>query len=593
MAQGELLQYRLLPESPLRNTRTVRVPDTSQDASPFFQASGQARGGGGGGAALGHRVGGGDVSRRCSLGTRGVTKHARPRFPRARERRERAGARQGAFRVLAPVAGPRAGARALPGFRAGVGPEGSELDQDPGLKRRALTPCEMDGTEGNAGQPGPAERSHRSSVSSVGARADVLVYLADDTVVPLAVENLPSLNAHELHRAVREVLQLPDIALDVFALWLVSPLLEVQLKPKHQPYKLGRQWPELLLRFTDAPDDDVAMDEPSLQFRRNVFFPKRRELQIHDEEVLRLLYEEAKGNVLAARYPCDVEDCEALGALVCRVQLGPYQPGQPTACAVREKLDSFLPAHLCKRGHGLFAALRGRGAKAGLGEQGLLNAYCKVKEAAGGDSGRGTSLSTHYRAYLLKSHELPFYGCAFFHGEVDKPAQGFLHRGGRKPVVVAISLEGVHVIDSREKHVLLGLRFQELSWDHTSPEEEESVLWLEFDGDNEGTPVNRLLKIYSKQAELMSGLIEYCIELNQTSELAAPQETVSGPPSAASSLPSSAQRPQLQRQGSVVCSRLQHLSTIDYVEEGAPAGNLLGPFLGWCVFGNRAEPASE
>lgn len=51
--------------------------------------------------------------------------------------------------------------------------------------------------------------------------------------------------------------------------------------------------------------------------------------------MLRLLYEEAKGNVLAARYPCDAEDCEALGALVCRLQLGPFQPGQPTACAVR------------------------------------------------------------------------------------------------------------------------------------------------------------------------------------------------------------------------------------------------------------------
>lgn len=139
----------------------------------------------------------------------------------------------------------------------------------------------MDGAEGGAGLPGPAERSHRSSVSSVGARAaDVLVYLADDTVVPLAVESLPSLSAHELHRAIREVLQLPDVALDAFALWLVSPLLEVQLKPKHQPYKLGRQWPELLLRFTVAPDDDVAMDEPSLQFRRNVFFPKQRELQV-------------------------------------------------------------------------------------------------------------------------------------------------------------------------------------------------------------------------------------------------------------------------------------------------------------------------
>ncbi|XP_037373475.1 FERM domain-containing protein 8 isoform X1 [Talpa occidentalis] len=425
----------------------------------------------------------------------------------------------------------------------------------------------MDGTEGNAPQPCAAERSHRSSVSSVGARgADVLVYLADDTVLPLAAEHLSSLSAHELHRAVREALQLPDIALDAFALWLVSPLLEVQLKPKHQPYKLGRQWPELLLRFTDAPDDDVATDEPSLQFRRNVFFPKRRELQIHDEAVLRLLYEEAKGNVLTARYPCDVEDCEALGALVCRVQLGPYQPGQPAACTLREKLDSFLPAHLCKRGHGLFAALRGRGAKPVVGEQGLLDAYRQVKEAL--DSEHEASLSTHHRAYLLKCHELPFYGSAFFHGEIDKPAQGFLHRGRRKPVSVAINLEGVHVIDSREKYVLLGLGFQELSWDHTSPEEEESVLWLEFDGDNEGTPVNKLLKIYSKQAELMSSLIEYCIELSQAMEPAAPQESMSGAPQAPGASIAPSQRPQLRRQGSVVCSRLQHLATIDYVEDG-------------------------
>lgn len=396
----------------------------------------------------------------------------------------------------------------------------------------------------------------------------MLVYLADDSVVPLAVENLPSLSAHELHRAIREVLQLPDSALEAFALWLVSPLLEVQLKPKHQPYKLGRQWPDLLLRFTDAPDDDVATDEPSLQFRRNVFFPKRRELQIHDEDVLRLLYEEAKGNVLAARYPCDLEDCEALGALVCRVQLGPYQPGQLTACTLREKLDSFLPAHLCKRGHRLFAALRGRAAKAGTDEQGLLNAYRKVKEVVSSDSEQEASLRTHYRAYLLKCHELPFYGCAFFHGEVDKPTQGFLHRGGRKPVTVAINLEGVHVIDHREKHVLLGLRFQELSWDHTSPEEEESVLWLEFDGHNEGTPVNRLLKVYSKQAELMSSLIEYCIELNQAAEPAAPQESLTGPAGGPGSSPPPTQRPQLRRQSSVVCSRIQHLSTIDYVEEG-------------------------
>uniref|UniRef100_A0A8C2MLM2 FERM domain-containing protein 8 n=1 Tax=Cricetulus griseus TaxID=10029 RepID=A0A8C2MLM2_CRIGR len=304
----------------------------------------------------------------------------------------------------------------------------------------------MDGAEGNAGQPGPAERSHRSSVSSVGARAaDVLVYLADDTVVPLAVENLSSISAQELHRAVHEVLQLPDVALEAFALWLVSPLLEVQLKPKHQPYKLGRQWPELLLRFTDASDDDVAMDEPSLQFRRNVFFPKRRELQIHDEAVLRLFYEEAKGNVLTARYPCDLEDCEVLGALVCRVQLGPYQPGQPAAsCLFSPPLPSPQP----------------------------------------------------------------------------------------------------------------------------SPETKALGLWVCVMSFNSCCSVTSLQPLSPPQAELMSGLIEYCIELSQASEPTLPQESASGPQEAPSSSPPPTQRPKLRRQGSVVCSRIQHLSTIDYVEDG-------------------------
>lgn len=53
------------------------------------------------------------------------------------------------------------------------------------------------------------------------------------------------------------------------------------------------------------------------------------------------------------------------------------------------------------------------------------------------------------------------------------------------------------------QHVLLGLRFSELSWDHSYPEEEgdSHILWLEFDGEEDGTPVNKLLKIYSKQVK--------------------------------------------------------------------------------------------
>ena len=41
--------------------------------------------------------------------------------------------------------------------------------------------------------------------------------------------------------------------------------------------------------------------------------------------------------------------------------------------------------------------------------------------------------------------------CAFFAGEIDKPVQGILQRSGRKAVNVGISLEGVYVIDLKEK----------------------------------------------------------------------------------------------------------------------------------------------
>lgn len=51
---------------------------------------------------------------------------------------------------------------------------------------------------------------------------------------------------------------------------------------------------------------------------------------------------------------------------------------------------------------------------------------------------------------FLSSSSL-FPRCAFFVGEIDKPAQGLLQRGGRKAVSVGISLEGVYVIDTKEK----------------------------------------------------------------------------------------------------------------------------------------------
>lgn len=433
--------------------------------------------------------------------------------------------------------------------------------------------------------PESSEHSHsqRGSVASSVTRAqDVLVYLVTDSAVHLCVEGVGGVTVQEMGRSVREALSVPDMAHDAFAFWLCSPLLELQLKPKHQPYKLCRQWQDLLYRFTEASEDDIAQDEPCLQYRRNVFYPKLKELQIKDEGVLRLLYDEARMNILDGRYPCDPEHWLALGALSCAIELGAGLDEQKLLAAVREKkLSWFLPGHLVVGG-GFLSTLRGKGARQAELEQSLVREYQRLSQDTSSSSG-GSQEATHYlRQYLSTCHTLPYYGCAFFSAEIDKPAQGLLHRSGRKAVTVGISLEGVYVMDVKEKHVLLGLRFNELSWDHSYPDGEgdSHILWLEFDGEEAGTAVNKLLKIYSKQAELMSGLIEFCVELRSAGEAAAVAAAATGmdgevsPTQAPTSQPGTTERPRgnrrgkLRRQSSVVCSRVHSLNTISYVDDG-------------------------
>ncbi|XP_057677917.1 FERM domain-containing protein 8 [Corythoichthys intestinalis] len=421
------------------------------------------------------------------------------------------------------------------------------------------------------------DQSQRGSVASSATLShsqDVLIYLFGDTAVHLSVEGLGSVTVQELGRSVREALHIPECAQDVFAFWLSSPLLELQLKTRHQPYKVCRQWQDLLYRFTEASDEDISQDEPCLQYRRNVFYPKSKELQIEDEGVLRLLYEEAKNNIIMGRYPCDPEHWASLGGLSLAFDEGTGLDKQTVTTTIREKkLSSFLPVHVALGGGGLFSTLRGKSSRqAGL-EQNLLEEYRKINLS--GDSQRHSEL---LQQYLSTCHSLPYYGCAFFDGEIDKPTQGIFQRVKRKAVNVGISLEGVYVMDIKEKHVLLGLRFNELSWDHSYPEEEgdSHILWLEFDGNEDGTPVNKLLKIYSKQAELMSGFIEFCVELKSMSEGAAASEMDGD---ASRSQQASAQddgskngrggrRGMLRRQSSVVCSRVHSLNTINYVDNG-------------------------
>jgi hypothetical protein len=53
---------------------------------------------------------------------------------------------------------------------------------------------------------------------------------------------------------------------------------------------------------------------------------------------LELLYEEAKRNILAGRYPCEIPDYIMLGGIQARLEIGPYDVGIHTPSFVRKIL---------------------------------------------------------------------------------------------------------------------------------------------------------------------------------------------------------------------------------------------------------------
>lgn len=87
----------------------------------------------------------------------------------------------------------------------------------------------------------------------------------------------------------------------VFALWMCSPQLEVQLRPTHKPVELAAKWNYLVNKYSSHTENSDG-DEPLLYFRRNIFLSKAEEEQIKDTKVLELLYAEARHNVLQGEW---------------------------------------------------------------------------------------------------------------------------------------------------------------------------------------------------------------------------------------------------------------------------------------------------
>jgi hypothetical protein len=368
---------------------------------------------------------------------------------------------------------------------------------------------------------------------------DIRIFFSDGKCVQFTVEGGSVARAEDLLQLVAEHLNIPEeIAHEVFALWLTSPLLEVQLKPQHIAAEVHNKWPSFLRKYTYANEADIVYDEPLLILKRKVSLsPEMEKKYIQDcEGIVDTLYLDAKDEYLSGRYLVDIETALDLAALQILIEYGPYDENDAEILdLVHVRLPEFVPAqHLSHvRSFQLFG-LSIMECKAGL-EKEVFQRYKDFSKLYGDQCSRK-------RAYLDILRPTPFYGAAFFDGRTDRrsssnPVLDFGKRfftgfspSAKMNVRIGIQSNYITVVDPIKHEILLTQRIEDCSW-LSNKDNENPEFYLHFpdpffvtqhhhtshraaeNGQNTAAPQSKILQIFSKQTCMMVALLDSLDEI--------------------------------------------------------------------------------
>ncbi|XP_067943772.1 FERM domain-containing protein 8-like isoform X3 [Watersipora subatra] len=175
-------------------------------------------------------------------------------------------------------------------------------------------------------------RPSSQQASREGERSSLLeihIYLPDLTFLALMIDQ--HTQATEIMDMIIATLGLnPTEARHVLSLWLVSADLQLQLKPNHCPTQLFGKWPVYLRKYTSVSPKTAAIQKPLVHLKRNVYISREEDLKVKDNEILELLFTEARCNIMDGTYPCDRDLLIKLAGLLCAVQYGPFNEEQHT-----------------------------------------------------------------------------------------------------------------------------------------------------------------------------------------------------------------------------------------------------------------------
>eukprot|EP00731_Ephydatia_muelleri_P031926 Em0023g433a len=258
-------------------------------------------------------------------------------------------------------------------------------------------------------------------------------------------------SASEAIQDVFKMIQLGKQSQDIFALWVVSESLELQLGDTDKPLKIMTSWGDLLKEYCNGQVDEV----PSLYLRRNIFYPVENEKSVSDAIALGFLYANALKLILSGYYPCSEDDALYLAGLTMQLEYGDHSPEIHRLGFLKDKLEHILPASMVSSKRRVEY------------ERKVLVQHSEISQLQVVDSLQLEVI------YLTHCWQWPYYGASFYEGTLNAkmskvPKQKLK---ANQPVLVGVNSQGLHLLNSENNVLLCSVPHDGLEWDMSADKE--------------------------------------------------------------------------------------------------------------------------
>uniref|UniRef100_A0A1I7SY74 FERM domain-containing protein 8 n=1 Tax=Caenorhabditis tropicalis TaxID=1561998 RepID=A0A1I7SY74_9PELO len=254
---------------------------------------------------------------------------------------------------------------------------------------------------------------------------------------------------------------------EMFAIWMISPLLEVQLKPYHRPYECRQGWETLLNRFADGNTGrPFNADEPILMLRRSASLTSDREFELLHQfpECAHFLIIDAREMLLLGRLQfLSLDDTIRVAALLFCLQFGSFRKETHDVAFLRSNIEEILPERTCES----IAAKTFFGkpiSKKTAQEERLLKCWEDCSKQYQTESEKEREL------LLTLTQTSSCYGAAWFGAKIEKKTSRASLRNivGQSFAEIAVNI-GINdrwltIVDSNFTETLLVQSLDEMSW---------------------------------------------------------------------------------------------------------------------------------